>query len=216
MSIDHALNISVESAVWQDYRASNTAMIVFYATDPISELPIREIPEELPTEIIPDPNYETLTYGVFGCAKGKVRTTFVKSKIRNLIFMTKYTGSNAELKDKFFVTGYYRIAKTADVKRMHVRNLPDYSCLDESNCYALKADAAHFVSIEDALELTPAVLKSWAYTSKLTRQTRINLDEEQTAKVIDYLKSKEDITGDLVAETERLWPHSALVEETEE
>jgi hypothetical protein len=216
MSIDHALNFTVESAAWQDYRASNTAMIVFYATDPVSELPIREIPEEMPTDIIPDPNYETATYGLFGCSKGKIRTAFLKAKIRNLLFITKYVGTKADCKDKFFITGYYRITKTADVKRLHVRNCIDYTCLDESACYAFKAETMHFVSIDDAFEVTPAVLKTWGYTAKLTRQTRITLDGDQTAKVIDYLKSKPDITGQLVTETERLWPHAAAVEERSE
>jgi len=216
MSIDHALSISVESAAWQDYRASNTAMIVFYTTDPVSELPIREIPEELPTEIIPDPNYESATYGFFGCAKGKIRTAFVKSKIRNLLFITKYAGTKEEFKDRFFITGYYRINKTADVKRLHVRNLADYSCLDEGACYALRAETQHFVSIDDAFEVTPAVLKEWGVATRLTRQTRITLDDEQTGKVIDYLTSKPDITEDLIAETERLWPHAMAVGEDDE
>jgi hypothetical protein len=215
MSIDHALNISVEDIAWQDYRASNTAMIVFYATDPVSELPIREIPEEMPTEVVPDPNYETATYGFFGCSKGKIRTAFVKAKIRNLLFITKYVGTKAECKDKFFITGYYRITKTADVKRLHVRNLADYSCLDEGVCHALRAETVHFVSIDDAFEVTPAVLKAWGYTAKLTRQTRITLDEEQTAKVVDYLKSKPNITEELITETERLWPHAVAVEESD-
>jgi len=209
MSIDHALNISVESAAWQDFRASSTAMIVFYSTDPVSEMPIREIPEELPTTIIPDPNYETATYGFFGCAKTKVRTTFFKSKIRYLLFITKYAGTKADCKDKFYITGFYHVNKAADVKRLHVRYLSDYSCLDEGVCYALRADKQHFVSMDDAFEVTPAVLKEWGCTARLTRQTRISLDEEQTAKVVKYLSSKKDITAELVAETERLWPHAA-------
>ncbi len=56
---------SLESASWQDYRASNIGMVVFYASDPISEIPIREIPEELPSEIAPEPNYETGTYKIW-------------------------------------------------------------------------------------------------------------------------------------------------------
>jgi hypothetical protein len=216
MTIDHALSISVDSAAWQDYRASNTAMIVFYATDPVSELPIREIPEELPTELLPEPNYETGTYGFFGCGKGKIRTAFVKAKIRNLLFVTKYVGTNADYKDRFFITGWYRIFKTADVKKLHIRYLSDYSCLDEDVCYALRADAVHFVAIDKAFEVTPEVLKSWDYKARLTKQTRIILGEEQTAAIIEHLRSKPDITPALVAETERLWPHPAAMEEEEE
>ncbi|MBN1757562.1 MAG: hypothetical protein JW863_04555 [Chitinispirillaceae bacterium] len=208
MSIDHVMNISVESASWQDYRASNTAMIVFYATDPVSELPIREIPEELPTELLPEPNYETGTYGFYGCGKGKIRAAFVKSKIRNLLFVTKYAGTNAEYKDRYFITGWYRIFKTADVKKIHIRYTSEYSCLDEDVCLALRADTVRFVSIADAFEVTPELLKSWNYNARLTKQTRIILDEEQTTAVLEHLQAKPDITADYITETERLWPHT--------
>jgi hypothetical protein len=216
MSIDHAIPISVESANWQDYRASNTAMIVVYLTDPVSELPIREIPEELPTDIIPEPNYESGTYGFYGCGKCKIRTSFVKSKIRNMLFVTKYAGTNTEFKDRYFITGWYRINKTADVKKLHIRYTSDYSCLDEDICFALRADKIYFVAIQDAFEVTSDLLKSWDYKARLTKQTRIIIDEEQTAAVIDHLQSKKDITRELIAETERLWPHTSDNDEEEE
>ena len=216
MSLDHTMNISIETAAWQDYRASNTAMIVFYASDPVSELPVREIPEELPTDLLPEPNYETGTYGFFGCGKCKIRTAFVKGKIRYLLFVTKYAGTNIDYKDRFFITGWYHIYKTADVKKLHIRYSSDYSCLDEEICYALRADDTRFVSIENAFEVTADVLKSWDYKARLTKQTRIILDEERTRTVIDHLQSKPDITALLVKETERLWPHVPEAEEEEE
>jgi hypothetical protein len=217
MGIDHTPNVSIENAAWQDYRASNTAMVVFYATDPVSELPIREIPEEIPTDILPEPNYETGSYGFFGCGKGKIRAAFVKSKIRYLLFVTKYAGTNAEYKDRNFITGMYHIFKTADVKKLHIRYNADYSCLDEESCIALRADTVRFVAIEDAFEVSPAVLKSWEYAARLTKQTRIILTAEQTRAVVDHLESKPDITAALTAETLRLWPHAAPeAEEVEE
>ena len=205
---------SLESASWQDYRASNTGMVVFYPSDPISEIPIREIPEELPSEIVPEPNYETGTYGYFGCSKSKMRNTYFKSKIRYLIFMTKYVGARPEFKDKYFITGYYRVTKVADVKRVHIRNLTEYSCLDEDVCYALRADRLRFVSIDDAFELTDKIMKAWDYKARITKQTRIVLSEEQTSKVIDFLESKEDALAEYVTETQRLQPNE--LEEGEE
>ena len=74
----------------------------------------------------------------------------------------------------------------------------------------------HFVSIENAFEVTADVLKSWDYKARLTKQTRIILNEEQTGAVIDHLRSKPDITALLVKETERLWPHVPGAEEDEE
>jgi hypothetical protein len=74
----------------------------------------------------------------------------------------------------------------------------------------------HFVAIEDAFEVTPDILKSWNYKARLTKQTRIILDEEQTAVVIDHLKSKPDITAELITETERLWPHPVEEDDDDE
>ena len=215
MTYNDVMKVSMESAAWQDYRASNTGMVVFYSSDPVSELPIREIPEELPTDILPEPNYETGTYGFYGCSKSKVRNSFVKSKIRFLLFMTKYAGTKNDFKDKIFITGFYRISQVADVKKLHIRYCSDYSCLDEDACESLRADEFRFVDIEDAFELTSAVLKSWDIKSRITRQTRIVLNEEQTTTVVEFLKSKADKTSEYVAETERLQPHN-LQEEGED
>ena len=216
MTFDDVMKVSVESAPWQDYRASNTGMVVFYSSDPVSELPVREIPEELPSDILPEPNYETATYGFYGCAKSKIRNSFVKSKIRYLLFITKYAGTNADFKDKVLITGFYKITKVADVKRHHIRYLSDYSCLDEDVCNALRAEEARFVSLEDAFVVNEQVLKSWEYKARITRQTRIVLNEEHTMQVVEHLLSKEDRTEDYVAETQRLWPHASEEESEEE
>ncbi|KMQ52466.1 hypothetical protein CHISP_0733 [Chitinispirillum alkaliphilum] len=207
--MSNSMSRSVDTVVWQDYRASETAMVVFYQTDPVSELPIREVPEEYPSDILPEPNYETATYGFYGCSRSKIRTAFMKSKIRYLIFVTKYAGTNQDYKDKFYITGYIRVNKTADVKKQHIRYCSDFSCLDEQGCYALRGDEQRFVSIEDAFEVTPEVLKSWDFKARLTRQARIMLDEEKTRDVIDYLKEKEDKTELYIEETARLQPRNS-------
>lgn len=216
MTDGNVMRIPVESVPWQDYRASNRGMVVFYPSDPVSELPIREIPEELPSDILPEPNYETRTYGLYGCGRSKIRNSFVKSKIRYLLFVTKYAGTNPDFKDKFLITGFFRINKTADVKRLHIRYCADYSCLDEDVCYGLRAEEQRFVSVQDAFEITDSILKSWDYKARISRQTRIILDETQTMEIVEYLKSKRDMTAEYIAETERLQPHSAEEEEAEE
>jgi hypothetical protein len=199
--------ITVESIAWQDYRSSNTGMVVYYPSDPISELPIREVPEELVSEIIPEPNYESGTYGVYGCGKSKIRIAFAKEKNRFLLFVTKYAGTKPEYKDKMFITGFYRICKTADVKKLHIRFGSDYSCIDEQNCIALRADEVRFVAIEDAFPVTDEVMTGWNYKARITRQTRIILDEAQATPIIEFLRSKQDITAQYIAETKRLEPH---------
>ena len=182
-------------------------MVVYYPSDPISELPIREVPEELVSEIIPEPNYESGTYGVYGCGKSKIRSAFAKEKNRFLLFVTKYAGTKPEYKDKMFITGFYRISKTADVKKLHIRFGSDYSCIDEQNCIALRADEVRFVAIEEAFPVTDEVMTSWNYKARITRQTRIILDEAQATPIIEFLRSKTDITAQYIAETKRLEPH---------
>jgi hypothetical protein len=200
--------VTLDSIAWQDYRSSNTGMVVYYATDPISELPIREVPEELLSDIIPEPNYETGTFGVYGCGKSKIRGAFAKAKIRYLLFVTKYAGTKTDFKDKLFITGYFRINKTADVKKLHIRFGSDYSCIDEQSCCALRADEVKFVSLEEAFAVTDEVTTGWNYKARLTKQTRIILDEAQTTPIVEFLKSKTDITAQYIAETKRLEPHA--------
>jgi hypothetical protein len=207
MNGNDLLKLSPESVAWQDYRSSNKGMVVFYASDPIAELPIREVPEELLSDILPEPNYESGTYGFYGCGKSGIRNAFAKSKLRYLLFVTKYEGTNADYKGRLFVTGYFRIAKTAEVKKLHIRYGSDYSCIDEDMCTALRADESRFVAIADAFAVTEEVLKAWNYKARLTKQTRIILDETNTGAVIGHLQSKPDITAQYVAETKRLQPH---------
>jgi hypothetical protein len=63
--------------------------------------------------------------------------------------------------------------------------------------------------------LTPEVLEEWEYSSRVTRQTRISLEEETALKLVEYLKSKPDCTEEYVKETKRLSP-DADTEEDEE
>jgi len=199
---------SVSSLRWQDYRGAGTGLIQYYNSDPVSELPIREIPESLDTDVSPDPNYETGTYGMYGCVRPKVRQAFVKGKSRYLFFMTKYSGTNAEYTDKVLITGYYRLAKIADAKKFHLRYCKEYACIDLNSCPALLADEVHFVSLDDAFLVDEDALDFWGYKSKITKQTRIQLDEEQAGKLVTYLGSRPNAIDDYVEETERLQPHS--------
>jgi hypothetical protein len=207
MSGNDLLKVSPESVAWQDYRSSNVGMVVLYASDPVSELPIREVPEELHSDILPEPNYESGTYGLYGCGKSRIRNAFAKAKLRYLLFVTKYEGNKADYKGKQLITGYFRIAKTAEVRKLHIRYGSDYSCIDEEQCTALRADEVRFVALEDAFAVTEEVMKTWNYKARLTKQTRIILDEQNTGAVVAHLQSKPDITAQYVAETKRLQPH---------
>jgi hypothetical protein len=207
---------SVDSILWQDYRAAQTGMIVHYVSDPVSEIPIREIPEEINSPVIPEPNYENRVYGYFGCIRPKIRNAFFKSKIRYVFFLTKYAGSKNEFKDKAIITGYFRIYKTADVQKLHLRYLNDAACIDADSCIALRADEAHFVSLNNAYIVDDEKLKGWGYNAKITKQLRIVLDTEKTNQLLDYLKSKPNQLDVYISETKRLQPHTENEEQEEE
>jgi hypothetical protein len=209
---------SHDGILWQDYRASNTGMVVFYASDPVSEIPVREIAEDIDSPVVPEPNYETGTYGFYGCSRTKIRGAFAKSKIRYLFFLTKYAGTKDGYKDKMLVTGYFRIAKTADVQKLHLRYLSEYSCIDAPTCIALRADEVHFVGLQDAFEVSPDQLKTWGFNAKVSKQLRIILSVEQTSQLLEFLKSKPDQLDVYAAETKRLSPYDeeVVAEEDEE
>jgi hypothetical protein len=200
---------SIDSVLWQDYRASNTGMVVFYASDPVSEIPVREIPEEIDSSMLPEPNYENKVYGFFGCVRPKIRQAFFKSKLRYIFFLTKYAGANEEFKDKIMVTGYFRIFKTADVQKLHFRYVKDSACLETDACTALRADEVRFVALKDAFIVSDELLKSWGFNAKVNKQLRITLEADKTSELLDYLKSKPDKTAAYIAETKRLEPHQA-------
>ena len=216
MLVSGIVPTSIDSIRWQDYRSSETGMVVYYNTDPVSEIPLRELPEDLPTEIVPEPNYETCTYGFYGCKHTKTRSSFNKKKLRYLFFMTRYSGTNVDYMDELIVTGFYRIKQIADVQKLHIRYLNEYSCINEDSCLALRADKVHFVAANDSFMITPEVLESWECKSRITRQSKIILNEERTAELLAHLESKKNIVDMYSSETERLQPSIDEDEEEED
>jgi len=209
---------SPDSILWQDYRSFNKGMIVYYSSDPVSEIPIREVPEDEESPPMPDPNYETGTYGFYSCYHSKIRAAFTKNKLRYLFFLTKYAGMNKEAQGKSIITGYFRIKKTANVQKLHLRYLDEYSCTDLDECFALKADEIHFVSLKDAFEVNDELLKKWGYKAKISKQMRIILDEENTNNLLSFLSSKPNDLENYIKETKRLSPYQQeeIEEEAEE
>lgn len=206
----------IDSVRWQDYRAAEKGLIVYYTTDPVSEFPIREIPEEYPTEVSPEPNYESGTFGFYGCNHSKIRNYFVKNKLRYLFFATRYAGTNAEYSEDLMITGFYHIKQTADTQKLHIRYLNEYSCINDGSCTALRADVIHFVSVVDAFKVTPEILQTWDCKTRITRQSKVLLNEQNTAELLAYLKSKQNIVDQYISETKRLQPEYDSDEEEED
>lgn len=206
---------SVASVNWQDYRANNTGMVVYYNSDPVSDIPIREVPEDVDSPVVPEPHYESGTFGLYSCTRPKTRTAFFKNKVRHLFFVTKYAGPRAEFANRVVVTGYYHIAKSADARRFHIRYTKEYECLEVGTCLAFLADTVHFVSLDDAFVIDEAVLKEWNYNAKINRQTRIILDGTHSTTLVEYLKSKPNALQSYLDETRRLLPHGMEDDEEE-
>ncbi len=208
--------VHVASLKWQDYRGLGTGTVVYYNSDSVSELPIREIPEEIPSDIVAEPNYETGSYGVYGCTQTKMRNAFAKKKQGYLFFMTRYSGTNPEFLDDLMVTGFYHVSHIADSQKLHIRYLNEYSCISDKQCTAMRADEIHFVSVEDAYMVSPEKLEEWGASTRVTRQTKIALEEEQVQELLEYLRSKENKISEYKEITEDLMPDEDEEEDDEE
>jgi hypothetical protein len=123
--------------------------------------------------------------------------------------MTKYAGPDAKLKDKFMVTGYYKIGSIAEVQKLHLRYIEDNSCIAEKLCYALRASVNEkgesdvvFLSQEDAYILSAAALKSLGIEKKITKAAKIELDEDKTKKLLKKFEGKENKIADYISQTQ--------------
>lgn len=197
---------TVNSVKWQGYRGGDAGVIVYYESDPNSELPIRKVPVKESQSAFFDPNYETKTFGLYGCGATNLRNKFVKKKWGYVFFITKYKGTIEEFEDKLIMTGYYRIDRTADVQKLHLRHLDEYSCFDARNCHALRADEAVFLKTEDSYNLTTTSLKSFGHDKKVTKMTKIEITDEMVKKILKKFTGKEnaieeycDLTQELLA-----------------
>ena len=108
------------------------------------------------------------------------------------------------------ITGYFRVHKTADVQKLHLRYIPESGCMDTDQCVALRADEVHFVGLQDAYLVTNEILKSWGYNAKINKQVRIILDEEKTGQLLTHLKSKPNQVDSYIKETKRLEPREEI------
>ncbi|MDR0303590.1 MAG: hypothetical protein LBH98_02310 [Chitinispirillales bacterium] len=202
MSISGISNIS-----WQGYRHKEIGVIVYYDSNETALLPIRTTTSK---NVDDDPNYESATYGLYSCSSSRHRANFVKNKYGYVFFMTKYQGRNEKFKDKIMVTGFYKIGSIADVQKLHLRYLQKNSCFSEKLCYALKSSVnekgendAVFLSEEDAYILNPSALKSLGIDKKITKATKIELDEEHTKKLLKKFEGKDNKISDYIKQTQQ-------------
>ncbi len=201
------VTVGLNSIKWQGYRSGTDGIVVYYESDPDSELPIRMITGTRKSDHNEvDPNYETLTYGLYDCVNSKLRNMFAKKKFGYVFFMTRYRGVSEEFEDKLLLTGYYKIDATADVQKLHLRHLEDSTCINGRTCQALRAGYAYFYSAEDAYKMSKAALKSIGYDKKVSRLTKIVLDEEMVKKLLRKFHGKKNAIDSYLREHNELCP----------
>ena len=201
----------ISNILWQGYRHKDTGIVIYYDSHEAAALPVRASVAKGGKSAGNDPHYESATYGLHSCSASRYRINFVKNKFGYVFFMTKYQGRNEKLKDKIMITGFYKIGSVADVQKMHLRYLDSNSCFAEKLCYALKAAAnekgeseAVFLSEEDAYVLNSTSLKSLGFDKKITKTTKIELNEEQTKKLLKKFEGKENKIADYIKQTKEL------------
>ncbi|MGM0444483.1 MAG: hypothetical protein ACQEQV_09870 [Fibrobacterota bacterium] len=195
---------TVGSVRWQEYICNDSGIIVYYESDKDSELPIRKVSVKSIDDAHFEPNYETGTYGFYGCANSTLRNNFVKKHRGYVFFMTRYQGTVQQLNGKLMITGYYKVGKSFDVQNLHLRYLDSYTCFNGKQCQALLADEKLFVRPEDAYQLTAASLKSFGYEKKVTRMTKIEVDEDRVKKILKKFKDKENVVDMYSTTTQEL------------
>jgi len=214
----------IDLSQWQDFRGKDEGVLIHVNSSREAIMPVRDALDEYRKGRQTEPNYETGTFGLVGPSMVQLRNSLVKNKKRYILFGTIYEGMSEAHKGKFLVTGYMRIDKILDVKKLHLRKwalkngqadelLARYFEMD--NCWALYSNDMRFVSPEDAIEVTPEKAKKWGAKSKLNKQARLNLTPDQTHEVVEYFKSKVDQTEEYIA-TVREFAEFLKEEESEE
>jgi hypothetical protein len=108
---------------------------------PDSELPIRDYIYEKKRE----PCYEEKSYNCYASCNQKGIKNARKRGISYIIFYTRYHGKKESYKNKYFITGLFRISA---MKKVNTRS-------------AYRSDAPIFLSIEDSIELNDKIWRKW-------------------------------------------------------
>ncbi len=200
------LNNDINLFLWDDYTTtSKEGFILTYNTSLSAELPIRDIFGEQRKDFkLKDPNIETSTFGYYDCLNLKERDLFVKRQKKYIFFLTKYKGINEEYKDKILITGMMTVVK---IKDMYGRI---ESCFNKATSNRIKSWWAFwgpmkFLSLEDALEVTPELLERWGFeVGDKVKKSTFDLNDEITEELLEYFDSKEDYTSQYIEEIKML------------
>ena len=156
------------------------AALSFYYSDPLSDIPVREISHKNNPKA--DPNLETSTFGLFSTCCGRMRATVVNEGIELHFFCTNRGGVRV-------LTGYYRIGWY-------------YKVPTTNDDYMLAAKEARFVAPGFPLhELTP-----YLHGVRLDKRFRPfrYIDGETAHRLLLLLKDTPDVTSQYISEIRRL------------
>jgi hypothetical protein len=160
---------------------TNLATITFYYGDAKSQVvPIRDVTNR--NDAKPDPNIETLTFGLFSVCCKNERKAIVEKGITTQFFCTSRANSVRVL------TGYYR---------------PAWYCEMGANDYAIAAQSARFVSPGYALSKLTSFFEDYPI-DKFFRTWKYIRDEKAIQRLLLLINSAPDATATYISEIHRL------------
>lgn len=170
---------------WKPYAGtSNSSYLDWYFCDKNAvEIPIRDVSRKGKTE----PHYEDRSFNLSSRCNRLLLRGAISRNERYIFFFTRYTGSIKKFRDKFFITGYYKIDKICNV-----------SDKDYATRHAVLADKPKFVKIQDALPLQDIIKCS----SKNSRHIPKRLTAKKVSRILRYFQNKKNEVKKYTKETE--------------
>lgn len=195
---------------WQDYRGKGEGVLIHIDTARQHALAVRETVDDSGLPMV-EPNYETGTYSFLQCANAKTRLATMKNRRRYFLFGTRYQGLVEAMKGKFLIVGYMRLDKVLEVRKRHVHKWMELKqssgapeCMDMTECYSFGSEEMNFYSAEDSFELSEALMKSWGYKGKVTKQMKLTFTEEKLSVILEHFKAKTPKNAEYISAAKEL------------
>jgi hypothetical protein len=177
-----------------EVKARNKAALSFYYSDRLSKTPIRDVSHKGDPK--PDPNLETMTFGLFSRCDEAMRASIVDKGIETHFFCTGRRGKQGHLR---VLTGYYRYGWYFKMRR---RKRKSGKKARNRNDYALATKQIKFVDPGFPL----ADLREYLHGVKLERRFRTfkYVDEKTANRLLQLLNNTPDATEKYISEIKRV------------
>jgi hypothetical protein len=173
-------------------KSGSKAALSFYYSDRLSKTPIRDVSHK--DDPKPDPNLETMTFGLFSRCDKAMRATIVREGIELHFFCTGRRGQQGRIR---VLTGYYRYGwyfrVLLDAKKSKKNVMDDYM---------LTAKQIKFVNPGFPL----ADLTEYLHGVRLDRRFRTfkYVDEKTATRLLHLLHNTPDATEQYISEIKRV------------